>query len=202
MKLSILVCSVIGRRNTFLPSILDALNSQIEGVNDVELLVLIDNKTRMLGIKRNDLVFMAQGDYIVFVDDDDKIAADYVSTLLQAIDKANGADVITFKVNVSLNGGEFKPCYYSKDFAHDYNEADRYCRLPNHIMCIKKDLCIDTPYEPILYGEDSAFSKQLKPKLNSEYAIDKVLYEYHYNLETTETQQHLRHRIRSRYSKR
>lgn len=202
MKLSILVCSVIGRRNTFLPSILESLNSQIEGVSDVELLVLIDNKTRMLGIKRNDLVFMAQGDYVVFVDDDDKISPDYVSSLLSAIDKAKGADVITFKVNVSLNGESFKPCYYSKDFVQDFNEADRYCRLPNHIMCIKKDLCINTPYEPILYGEDSAFSKDLKPKLTSEYFIDKFLYEYHYNLQTTETQQHLNHRIRRRFGRR
>lgn len=196
MKLSILVCSVLNRRNTFLPSILEELNKQTQDKTDVEVIVMIDNKTRMLGIKRNDLVNVAQGDYITFVDDDDKLSPDYVDELLDAIDECGGADVINFVVNVSLNGGAFKPCYYSVNHGHDFNKEYSYHRLPNHIMCIKRQLCIDTPYKPILYGEDSAFSKELAPKIKTEFNISKILYEYHYNSNTTETQQHLKHKIK------
>lgn len=194
MKLSILVCSVMNRRNTFLPKMLEQLNQQTENVEDVEVIVVIDNKTRMLGIKRNDMVNMAQGDYITFVDDDDKISYDYVSSLLNAIDINENIDVINFMVNVSLNNEPFKPCYYSVDHKQDFNKENSYHRLPNHIMCIKRQLCIDTPYKPIIYGEDSAFSKELAPKIKSEYNINKILYEYHYNSVTTETQQYLRFR--------
>ena len=194
MKLSILVCSVLNRRNTFLPQILDELNNQTQDKTDVEVICVIDNKTRMLGIKRNDLVNMAQGDYITFVDDDDKLSPNYVSELLKAIDENNGVDVINFIVNVSINGSGFKPCYYTVEHKHDFNSDNSYHRLPNHIMCIKRQLCIDTPYKPILYGEDSAFSKELAPKIKTEFNINKVLYEYHYSSNTTETQQYLKHK--------
>lgn len=194
MKLSILVCSVLNRRNTFLPSILDELNKQTHDKTDVEVICVVDNKTRMLGIKRNDLVNMAQGDYITFVDDDDKLSPDYVSELLKAIDENNGVDVINFIVNVSINDSGFKPCYYTVENKNDFNRDNSYHRLPNHIMCIKRQICIETPYKPILYGEDSAFSKELAPKIKTEHIISKILYEYHYNSNTTETQQNLKHK--------
>jgi len=194
MKLSILVCSVLNRRNTFLPSILEELNKQTHDKTDVEVICVVDNKTRMLGIKRNDLVNMSQGDYITFVDDDDKLSPNYVSELLKAIDICEDCDVINFVVNVSLNGGAFKPCYYSVEHKHDFNRDESYHRLPNHIMCIKRQLCVDTPYKPILYGEDSAFSKELAPKIKTEHNIYQILYEYHYNSNTTEPQHHLKHK--------
>lgn len=192
MKLSILVCSVMNRRKTFLPEILEQINKQTEGVNDVEVLVLIDNKTRMLGTKRNDLVRMAQGEYVVFIDDDDKISENYVSHLLKAIDQCNGSfDAINFIVNVSINGDPFKPCFYSVEHKKDFNRDNSYHRLPNHIMCLKRSLCLDTPYQPICYGEDSQFSKDIAPKIKSEFDIQLVLYEYHYNVKTTETQKQI-----------
>lgn len=194
MKLSILVCSVLNRRNTFLPSILEELNKQTHDKTDVEVICVVDNKTRMLGIKRNDLVNMAQGDYITFVDDDDKLSPNYVSELLKAIAENNGVDVINFIVNVSINDSGFKPCYYTVENKNDFNRDNSYHRLPNHIMCIKRQICIETPYKPILYGEDSAFSKELAPKIKTEHIISKILYEYHYNSNTTETQQNLKHK--------
>jgi glycosyltransferase involved in cell wall biosynthesis len=134
MKLSILVCSVLNRRNSFLPLILEELNKQTHNKTDVEVICVVDNKTRMLGIKRNDLVNIAQGDYISFVDDDDKLSPDYVSELLKAIDECSGADVINFIVNVSLNGGEFKPCYYSVTHGHDFNRDESYHRFASRLL--------------------------------------------------------------------
>lgn len=196
MKLSILVCSVLNRRHNFLPLILEELNRQTHDKTDVEVICIVDNKTRMLGIKRNDLVNMAQGDYVAFVDDDDKLNPNYVYELLKAVDECEGADVINFIVNVSINGSPFKPCFYTVKHEYDFNREESYHRLPNHIMAIKRQLCIDTPYKPILRGEDSAFSKDLAPKIKKEFDILKVLYEYHYNQNTTETQQHLKHKTR------
>ena len=127
MKLSILIPSVAERRNTFLPKSLNMLYGQLESLpiedqKEVEIIYLIDNKTMMLGDKRNLMVDMAKGEYIAFVDCDDRISADYISSLLEGI--KSGADSIVFLASVSLNGNPPRICRYSKDYPNDYNTAN------------------------------------------------------------------------------
>lgn len=200
MKLSILVCSTQNRYNTFLPKILKQLFDQAKALpfqffGEVEIITVIDNKCRMLGTKRNDLLNMAQGDYVVFVDDDDRISDDYVLQLVEAT--SVGADIIVFQVSVSINGEEPKICYYDHNYSEDYNQTIgknviAYHRLPNHIMAVKKALALKTKYKDILKGEDADYSKRLLPLLETQYTIDKVLYHYDYSDESTETQQKLK----------
>lgn len=201
MKLSILVPSVAERRNTFLPKCLDMLYGKLESLpkeqqKEVEVLFLIDSKERMLGSKRNNLIDIAQGEYVVFVDDDDRIEPDYIESLLIGIE--SGADVITFHASVSLNGEPAKICHYSKNYNRDYNEANTYHRLPNHICCVKKELALKAPFLNIKKGEDSAYSKQLKPHLKTQYSIEKVLYHYDYNERTTVAQEDSPYVVESR----
>lgn len=204
MKLSILIPSVSSRRNTFLPTSLDMLYGQLELLSDiqqkeVEILYLVDNKTMMLGHKRNCLIDISQGKYITFVDDDDRISDDYITELLTAIE--TDADAINFDVSVSLNGEEPKITKYSKDYPNDYNTDDNYFRLPNHICCIKREVSLNTTFPNIAYAEDSAYSKLLRQHIKTEYQINKVLYYYDFNSDTTETQQHLKNKIRTRQLK-
>ncbi|QTF81908.1 glycosyltransferase [Gordonia phage Guey18] len=201
IDLSILVCSTHTRWNNFAQKIQEQLWGQYnsllpEDQERVEILILTDNKKMMLGEKRNVMVDMAQGKYVVFVDDDDRIAEDYISELLCATE--SDCDVITFMAMVSLNGGAYKPCHYSKDVEMDYNERDAYYRIPNHICCVKRELAQQVSFPNKLYGEDSAYSKLLLPLLNTEHRLDRYLYFYDYNSKTTETQQHHRGRIRKR----
>lgn len=191
MDLTILVCSIHTRYATFLPEIEKQLFDQynalaLEDQDRTEIIVLTDNKKLMLGTKRNLLTNMAQGKYVVFVDDDDKIADDYIAQLLEGT-KSN-ADCIVFQAAVSLNGEAPKTCYYSKDVKADYNTAVAYYRIPNHICCIKKSVSLKSSFPNVLYGEDAGFGKVLLPHLKTEHKIDKVLYYYNYNSETTETQ--------------
>lgn len=191
IDLSILVASVHTRYNTFLPKIQEQLYSQLAALSEadqerVEIIVLTDNKQMMLGAKRNNMVELAQGKYIVFADDDDRLADDYVLELLNATD--SGADCIVFTAEVSLNGGEPKPCYYSKDNVADFNKPDAYYRIPNHICCVRKEVSIKSSFPNVLYGEDAGYSKILLEHLHTEHKIDKVLYYYDWSAETTETQ--------------
>lgn len=195
IKLSILVPSVHTRRNTFLPKALDMLYDQYEELDEsqkkqVEILFLVDNKTIMLGHKRNTMVDMASGDYVVHVDDDDRVEPNYIKALLAATDSK--ADVITFLASVSINGATPKICRYSITFDSDHNTPTQYNRLPNHICCVRRELARQISFPNIRYGEDSAYSKLLKPLVKKEYAIDEVLYHYDFNVWTTETQEHLR----------
>lgn len=201
MKLSILVPSVAERRNTFLPKSLDMLYGQLENLpnnirKQVEILYLVDNKTIMLGDKRNLMVDMASGEYIVFVDCDDRISDDYISALLNAIETK--ADIIVFQAEVSLNGNDPRICYYSKDYANDYNEPNSYHRLPNHICCVKKEVSKNVSFPSLKKAEDSGYAKLLKNYLRTQHVIDKVLYYYDYSDETTVAQEDLRN---SRYNK-
>ena len=191
IDLSILVCSVHTRYNTFLPRMQDQLYSQLAALPEadqdrVEIIVLTDNKQMMLGHKRNVMVEMAQGKYIVFVDDDDRIAPDYIASLLKGTE--SDADAIVFHAEVRLNGEEPHICEYSKDFTADYNQRGVYYRIPNHICCIKREVSLKSSFPNLLYGEDSGYSKVLLPHIKTEHKIGRVLYYYDYNAETTETQ--------------
>lgn len=195
MILSILVCSVTNRFNTFLPNIINKLHSQAEQFDDVEIICLMDNKKMMLGNKRNEMVNLSCGKYVVFIDDDDDITDNYIETLYLATQ--SNVDIINFTVSVSLNGGEYKPCLYNMDYENDYNESNTegqivsYHRLPNHIMCVKRELAIDTIYPSIIRGEDAGYSKSLKPKLKSQLILNDTLYFYNFNQSTTETQKYI-----------
>ncbi|AMS02569.1 glycosyltransferase [Gordonia phage Yvonnetastic] len=195
IELSILVCSTHTRYNTFAPKIQEQLYGQLNESNQdrVEILMLTDNKQIMLGEKRNMMVEMAQGEWVVFVDDDDRVAPDYIDQLLAGITEARKADVlvnvITFNASVSINGKPPKLCRYSHLYTEDHDTADEYHRLPNHICCVRRDTALRVPFPSIPYGEDSGYSKQLIELLIHGLHIDKVLYYYDYNSSTSETQQ-------------
>lgn len=192
ITLSILVPSAHTRAFTFAQAIQSSLYWQWENLSPldqsrVEILVWADNKMRPLGQKRNEMVDAAQGRYVAFVDDDDRLTPDYLSTLLGAIDR-HPVDVIVFDVSVSINGGAPKPCRYSINYARDYNTRVGYCRLPNHIMCVRREHALRAKFPEISHGEDSEYARRLRPFLETEFNIGRVLYYYDFHSETTETQ--------------
>lgn len=191
IALSVLICSTHTRWQTFGQTIQQQIWPQYEALNaeaqdQIEILILTDNKKTGLGEKRNIMVDAAQGQYVVFVDDDDRIEPDYLKTLLDATQ--TGADVITFHAAVSLNGAPPKLCRYSKDYGQDRNTPTEYLRIPNHICCVKKSVGVKASFPNLVYGEDSGYSKLLLPHLKTEHAIDRVLYHYDYSDTTSETQ--------------
>ncbi len=78
------------------------INRQIIDPATVEHLVLVDNKSRTVGEKRDALLRIARGDYVAFVDDDDWISADYVPALVAAA-KVFCPSVITFLQEATIN---------------------------------------------------------------------------------------------------
>lgn len=191
-KLSILVPSVSSRRSGFLPRSLELLYGQLEFLSqadqdDVEILFLVDNKSMMLGEKRNEMVNLAQGEYVAFVDDDDRVSPDYIKRLLYYC-RLGLYDIITFGVEVTINNGVPMKCRYSKEYQEDHNTSYGYFRLPNHICCVRRELAMRAPFPSIPCGEDSAYAKLLKPLLSTEFVIEDTLYYYDYSDQTTESQ--------------
>lgn len=191
VELSILVPSVSSRRATFAPKIAEALFGQHEVLSEadrkrVEILMLTDAKGVLVGDKRNAMVRMARGNYVVFVDDDDRVTEDYIQALLAAT--KSDADCLVFHASVSLNGDVPKLCKYSKGYERDANAPDHYQRLPNHITAVKRVLALANPFPSKQCGEDADYAKRLRPLLKTEHDIGRVLYHYDFNQATTETQ--------------
>jgi glycosyltransferase involved in cell wall biosynthesis len=191
MKLSILICTVPSRVNTGLPVVVRELQRQIDsaGQNEVELIYFGDNKKRTVGQKRNNLLQLAQGDYVCFVDDDDMVAPDYVSKILPQLDGVT--DVVCFIASLSWNGKRLNLAYFSKDYEHDADLPDRYLRLPHHLMIVRRPLALQTLFKDISLREDADYAHRLKPLLKTQKLINSVLYHYAFNTATTETQPHL-----------
>jgi glycosyltransferase involved in cell wall biosynthesis len=161
----------------------------------VEHLVLMDNKRRTVGEKRDALLRVARGKYVAFVDDDDTISGDYVAEILQAASK--DPDVITFLQGANVNGKtafiEFKLGNQNEAFTGvevgtgPIHEIPRVKRNAWHVCPWRRTLAILSHFPTSNYGEDWAFAAPLcaMPNLRSEH-IDKVLHFYRHSSKTTE----------------
>lgn len=191
IALSILIPSVSSRRDTFAPKMID----QIFGMHDallprdrdrVEVLMLTDTKSMTIGAKRNRMIDIAQGEYVAFVDDDDRLDPEYMSQILAGIDEHH-PDVVTFQAMVSIPGQRTLPCIYSTRYRADRNLANRYERLPNHLCAVRSELARETGYPALQKGEDADYAMRLRPLLATEHYIPQVLYYYDFDPATSET---------------
>lgn len=181
-KLSILICSVNNRVNNFLQNIYKQINDQY--LKDVEVLCIIDNRTQTIWEKRNNLIGMAKWEYITFVDDDDKISTSYIKVLLEWIE--TGKDVICFDAEISINGWIYKKVDYDINNAHTFKN-DIYYRLPNHLMCWKREIANKVKYEDISFWEDTKWANDMIQLVHSQHKIRNTLYYYDYNDWTSES---------------
>lgn len=187
MKLSILTLS-LAKRVELRQRLLDILNPQlIPGV--VEHLLDIDNGELAIGAKRNRLLARAQGEYIAFVDDDDRVSDDYVKKILDAIDKSN-PDVIGMHLIMTTDKVVVEKTYHSLKFRSWYDEPDperpwlrRYFRNPNHLNPVKKELALKAGFPNDNKGlvEDRYYSQRLLQYLNTEEYIEEPIYYYDSN---------------------
>lgn len=183
MILSILTPAVPSRLGQ-LKTLCGILENQI-GDRPVEHLVLLDNKRRTVGAKRDALLRAARGSYVAYVDDDDGIAEDYVSSLLDA---ATGQpDVITFNQEASVNGriGWIRFGLGSRN--DPFVPGSTMLRNAWHVCAWRRSLALLSHFPDNSYGEDWAFAAQLCaiPGLKSVH-IDRILHYYRHDQRTTE----------------
>lgn len=176
-KLSILICTIPERVERF-----NKLYHSLPKTDEVE--VLYDPRPRgalSVGKKRQHLLEMAKGDYVVFIDDDDSVSEDYVNDILSAADE--NPDCITFKIDCNIDGKKFFTATASNSFA-DWKDSP--CeRTPYHKTPIKRDIALNIGFKDMRFGEDYDFSKRLKQSglIKSDSHINKVLYYYKFKYE-------------------
>jgi glycosyltransferase involved in cell wall biosynthesis len=187
IKFSILVPTVPNRLYTFYPRLITSLQEQTKNRDDIEILGFYDNKKRSVGQKRNALLNLAQGEFLTFIDDDDRIAEDYIQSIMDTIYANPTADCIVFDCITTINVTE-KTTYskYSKDF--EYSEiGDQWRGKPAHTMVWKSSIAKKHMFPNINNGEDVNWVVRACKEIQNEVRIDKVLYYYDFNSKSTET---------------
>ena len=185
MKLSILICTVSPqfRAPERLISLLSTLDAQTNG-KSVEVLYLGDNKRMNVGQKRNQLLRISSGERIVFIDDDDRVAGNYVDSLLSWADLPE--DVIAF--GVQMNGDRGTRIY---DWSYKKNINERKAhqmiagRVPNHLCMWKRNHALRHEFPLKSLGEDHIWAEK---QLISGYTLriqPDLLYFYDFSFDTT-----------------
>lgn len=176
IKLSILILTLPSRIKRLL-KLLPGLLTQAKG-KQVEILYFGDNKKRWVGKKRHDMLMLAKGEYVSFIDDDDSVADDYVDEILKALE--SNPDCVLFDVMTTIHKEPPKVAKFVKYCAANLDKGDHFERLPNHLMVMKRTIALEIGYAHVSRGEDTDFSLRVHVHLKKQVRIDKVLYYYNY----------------------
>lgn len=181
--LSILTPAV-PRRMLQLAELCEDLEAQI-GSLPVEHLVMMDNKRRTVGAKRDALLRAAKGRYVAFVDDDDLVEPCYIAKLLEA--SQSNPDVITFRQRVEYNRAlgevEFKLGNPNEPF-----EPGKITRRNAwHVCAWKHSWAMLSHFPNSNYGEDWEYAARLCSIDGLiEVHIPEILHNYIYDARTSE----------------
>ncbi len=175
--LSILICST-NARAPMLRRLTGYLRAQMrEYPREVEMCVLVDDGEMSIGANRQALLERAVGHYVAFVDDDDGVSHDYVTRVLGAVQE--GADCVSLRGVITTDGVRPEAFHHSLQYDRWFTRADGlYCRMPNHLNAVKRELALKAGFPSKSFGEDHEYSRALQPLIKTEATVDSVLYYY------------------------
>jgi glycosyltransferase involved in cell wall biosynthesis len=145
------------------------LTPEVEVVTDISM-------NYNIGTKRNKLLSLASGKYVVFIDDDDLISSDYIEKILEAC--KSDCDCIGISGVITTNGRNEMQWHISKDYMGWFERKNVYYRTPNHISPVKRELALLAGFPEISFAEDHEYSMRLLPMLKTEFKIPGILYYY------------------------
>lgn len=186
MKLSIMILALEGRPWT---AIYQDLLKQSEPFKDrVEVLVEHDRGERTSGQKRHTVTKRAKGEYICFVDDDDKVSSDYVREMLLGCE--SGMDVVTFCLDLTRLDKTSQKVEVWK-FGLNVNLRVQGRMMVNHLCAWKKEIATRVSWCPeVGYADDQLWMQPLYHAglIQTEHHIHKVLYHYLFHPAVTQQQ--------------
>lgn len=182
-RLSILIPSIPSRWDKARALYNDLMD--MIGDKDIEVLLLMDNKQRTIGEKREALKNIANGKYFMFVDDDDSLYS--VHEIYEAT--RNDVDVITFKSKCrNSDGSEYIVTFGLKNDIEHNTEDGRYLdsKRPPFTQCAWSSHFKKYSYPASNYGEDWEWVAKCLATAFLETHIDAVLHGYNFDPEVSE----------------
>lgn len=172
--LSVCICSVPERFDRR-KRLFEELKRQVIALGDDGMLVelLLDQRIcerdggPTVGAKRNALLKQAQGAYVVFIDDDDMVADDYLRRLLnQLVNRmimGESLDAVGFYVHrVDFKRRE-EAVYLVDPECKVQPEWDGRRRPVNHIAAVRREIALAAGFPETSWGEDGAYAARLAP---------------------------------------
>jgi len=154
---------------------------QAELIGDVELVSIVAEGE--LGELRNSLLANATGEYVNFIDDDDLVAHDYLTTIYQLLD---GVDYIGHQLQLYIDGAKQKPTYHSLRYKTWWENADGYYRHVDPKNPIRRELAMLVPFSGGC-GEDQRWASDVRqitqPK--TEHYVSRPMYFYFHSTKHT-----------------
>jgi glycosyltransferase involved in cell wall biosynthesis len=169
MKLSILIPAISGRPRH------EAIGAY-SGHPDVEVVCLLDNKRRSVGAKRQALLELSQGEYVTFLDDDDRHRANYLEEVLPALEKS--PDLVVYHVDCIHFGMESLVKSSVRYENEEYNPDGVTYRKPIQNQVWRREIATQSRFPDTSFGEDFSWAEQLWDLVRYEVSIPKALYHY------------------------
>ena len=176
IKLSILIPTLPNRLEIFYLPLMKILLKQIEPYNNIELISLFDNKKRTIGRKRQNMIDIIQGEYVCFIDDDDRISDDYIKLIMDTLDNNPNTDCVVFWSCIN------QPNMEDKIVKFGFEEGNN---LPCHVHVWKSSIVKKYEYKNINHGEDHDWINRAINDIHHLSKIDKILYYYDARYNTT-----------------
>lgn len=179
--LSILIPSITGRMEKAI-ELCNKIQDQLGDADDVEVLILTDNRKRSIGMKREALKNICNGKYFMQVDDDDT-----VNKILLVVEAARtkDVDVITFKQKCfNSDGSSFIVTFgLGNEVEHKTNDKGMYLdikRPPFHVCAWHKT------FKQFYFGdknfsEDWDFIEKCLKVAHIEHHIDEIIHQYNFD---------------------
>lgn len=151
--------------------------------------VIINDEKRYLaggpsiGIKRQKLLDSATGKYLLYLDDDENIAPNYVETLMRLC--AQDKDICTFKSIAKLDN-YWMVVDMSLDNSNEQGNPEGITRKPWHICPVRSYFAKLHSFEDINYGEDYAWMLKVLPHCQSEAKSNYILHQYNHSFKFSE----------------
>ena len=148
----------------------------------------MDNGKRSISSKRNNLLHLAKGEYLCFIDDDDSVSEDFVESVTTAIKINPNVDCITYDQSCIVDDRQFTVSFglghpiTSEDYMLSQKEKNFFVGLL--ITCVlnrklrKRHLFSNSKDNRGKSVEDIDWLLRLYPYLNNEYKIPKNLTSY------------------------
>lgn len=184
MILSILIPTMASRK-PFLEELMADLRKQIDSLpkehGEVEIIIDQSEPPITTGHKRNNLLEMAKGKYVWFIDDDDILFPGGLRRVVEGMQF--GVDVIGIDGVMTTNGTNLRG--WEIRLGHPYSAITKhgkeyYLRFPNHITPILREHAIKVKFEDLTIFEDYKYATALKNLgcLQTQYIVDHPVYHY------------------------
>lgn len=189
ITLSILICSVdTEERQIKLKKLINELHRQISknfAEEVIEIIIDTDNMEKSVGKKRNDLIEKAQGEFICFIDDDDFVSENYLSTILHHLN--SGIDILLIAIE-HIENGINKPKIIPSLYIDNLNTGEAVLKTNHFHLCPhKKSIAKNVLFECINFAEDMMYSQKMVRHIINSHTIYEPIYIYLDNLEKSLT---------------